>query len=92
MADFSWATAALVFAVYVVFDILYALYVICVSRRQAVAASAISSVLYSLGAYGVMTYLHNPVYIIFLALGAFIGTYVAVKYMGDWHSKEASDA
>lgn len=85
MNEFSWLTALTVFVVYVFFDILYALYVICVSRRQAVAASAISSVLYSLGAYGVMNYLHNAWYLIPLALGAFIGTYVAVKYMGDWH-------
>jgi uncharacterized membrane protein YfcA len=86
MENFSWLTAALVFAVYVVFDILYALYVLCVSRKQAVAASAISSVLYSLGAYGVMTYLHNPWYVVPLACGAFLGTYIAVKYLGDLHA------
>jgi hypothetical protein len=85
MNDFNWATAATVFVVYVFFDILYALYVICVSRRQAVAASVISSVLYSLGAYGVMNYLHNALYLIPLAIGAFLGTYIAVRYMGDWH-------
>jgi len=85
-STFSWTTAAIVFVVYVFFDILYALYVICVSRRQAVAASAISAVLYSLGAYGVMNYLHNILYLLPLALGAFIGTYVAVRYLGDWHS------
>lgn len=86
MSDFSWTTAVTVFVVYVFFDILYALYVLCVSRKQAVSASLISSVLYSLGAYGVMSYLHNPWYLIPLACGAFIGTYVAVRYMGDWHA------
>jgi uncharacterized membrane protein YfcA len=58
---------------------------LCVSRKQAAAASAISSVLYSLGAYGVMNYLHNAWYLVPLACGAFIGTYVAVKYMGGAH-------
>lgn len=86
MSDFNWPTAVLVFGVYVVFDILYALYVLCVSRKQAVAASAISSVLYSLGAYGIMTYLHNPWYVMPLACGAFLGTYIAVKYLGDLHA------
>ena len=81
MEDFSWATAATVFVVYVFFDILYALYVICVSRKQALAASAISSVLYSLGAYGVMNYLDNAWYLLPLACGAFIGTYIAVAFM-----------
>ena len=85
MNDFSWWTALTVFVVYVFFDILYALYVICVSKQKAFAASAVSSVLYSLGAYGVMTYLHNPWYIGPLACGAFLGTYIAVKYMGKWH-------
>jgi hypothetical protein len=81
VSDFNWWTALTVFVVYVFFDILYALYVICVSRQQALSASAISAVLYSLGAYGVMNYLHNPWYLIPLAIGAFIGTYIAVKYM-----------
>lgn len=85
MEAFNWYTAATVFVVYVFFDILYALYVLCVSRQQAWRASAISAALYSLGAYGVMSYLHNPWYLIPLALGAFLGTYIAVKYLGDWH-------
>lgn len=82
MSEFSWTQATLVFAVYVVFDILYALYVLCVARKQAIRASAISSALYSLGAYGVMTYLENPLYLVPLALGAFLGTFLAVRYMG----------
>lgn len=82
MGEFSWLTALTVFVVYIFFDILYALYVITVSRQQAIRASAISSVLYSLGAYGTMNYLHNPWYLVPLATGAFIGTYIAVTYMG----------
>ena len=85
MNEFNWLTATTVFVVYVLFDILYALYVLCVSRQQAMAAAGISAALYSLGAYGVMNYLHNPWYLIPLACGAFIGTYVAVRYMGNWH-------
>jgi uncharacterized protein YebE (UPF0316 family) len=84
MENFSWYTAGTVFVVYILFDILYALYVICVGRQDALAASAISAVLYSLGAYGVMNYTHNILYLIPLACGAFIGTYVAVKYMSKW--------
>jgi hypothetical protein len=79
--DFSWWTAGLVFVVYVVFDVLYALYVLCVSRHQPVYAAGISSILYSLGAVGVMHYLHNTWYLLPLACGAFLGTYIAVKYM-----------
>lgn len=86
MSEFSWATAALVFVVYVVFDILYALYVIFVGQKRALAASVTGAMLYSLGAVGVMSYTHNKLYIIPLSMGAFVGTYIAVKYMGDKHS------
>jgi hypothetical protein len=86
MANFSWITALTVFGVYVVFDILYALYVLCVSRKQAFNASAISSVMYSLSAFGVMTYLHNPAYLLAVGAGAFVGTYIAIKYLSNWHA------
>lgn len=86
MSEFSWAHAVLVFVVYVVFDILYALYVIFVSQKRPIAASFTGSMLYSLGAVGVMSYTSNVLYIIPLSLGAFVGTYIAVTYMGDKHS------
>ena len=82
MSEFSLLKAVTVFAVYVVFDILYAVYVILVGRNQAFRAALVSAALYSIGAYGVMTYLENPWYLIPLALGAFVGTYAAVRYMG----------
>jgi len=78
--DFSPVTAAVIFATYVAVDILYAAYIICVERRRALAAAAISSVLYSLLAFGVITYSKNPLYLIPLAAGAFLGTYVTVLY------------
>ena len=78
--DFSWTTALIIFVTYVVIDILYALYVICVSKRQAGKAAIVSSFLYSLGAYGVISYSKNPLYVIPLAICAFLGTYIVVKY------------
>lgn len=84
MNDFDPLQAAIVFGVYVVFDILYAIYVFCVSRKLAMSASLVSAVLYSLGAYGVMTYMENPLYLFPLACGAFLGTFLAVRYLGQW--------
>jgi uncharacterized membrane protein (DUF485 family) len=86
MSEFNWATAVFVFVVYVVFDILYALYVIFVGQKRAVAASVTGAMLYSLGAVGVMSYTHNALYLVPLSLGAFVGTYIAVKYTGKWHT------
>lgn len=83
MTDFSAATAMLIFATYVAVDVLYAAYIICVERRQALQAAAISAVLYSLLAFGVITYSRNPLYLIPLAAGAFIGTFLTVRFHGE---------
>jgi len=80
MTDFSPITAAVIFVTYVAVDILYALYIICVERRHALRSAAISAVLYSLLAFGVITYSKNPIYLIPLASGAFIGTFLTVSY------------
>jgi hypothetical protein len=76
---FNWTTAGLVFITYILIDVLYAWYIIAVGKRQEVQAAAASSLLYSLAAYGVLTYSRNSVYIAFLAAGAFLGTYIIVK-------------
>lgn len=78
--DFHWPTAGMIFVTYVVIDILYAMYVICVGKRQPINAAVVSSFLYSLGAYGVISYSKNPLYVVPLAVGAFLGTYLVVKY------------
>lgn len=80
MNDFSPVTAAVIFVTYVAVDILYAAYIICVERRRALAAAGISSLLYSLLAFGVITYSKNPLYLVPLAAGAFLGTYATVLY------------
>lgn len=79
-AEFNWCTAATIFVTYVIIDILYAMYVICVGKRQPIYAATVSSFLYSLGAYGVISYSKNPLYVVPLAVGAFLGTYLVVKY------------
>jgi hypothetical protein len=80
--DFSAVTAAIVFFTYIAVDVLYALYIMCVEARQPLAAAGISALLYSLMAYGVITYSHNPLYLVPLASGAFVGTYLTVRFHG----------
>jgi len=86
MTDFSTITAAVIFVTYVAVDILYTCYIICVERRQALAAAGISAVLYSLLAFGVITYSKNPIYLVPLASGAFLGTYLTVRFHGRKHT------
>ena len=82
MRDFSWFTAALVFLTYVVIDMLYAHYIMCVEERSPFKAAATTSLIYSLLAYGVVSYSQNILYLIPLTSGAFIGTFVVV-----WHKR-----
>jgi hypothetical protein len=79
MNDFSWTTAAMIFVTYVAIDMLYAWYVICVGERRAVTAALLTSVIYSLLAFGVVSYSKNIFYLVPLASGAFFGTYVMVR-------------
>jgi hypothetical protein len=78
LKDFSWATAVLIFVTYVAIDMLYAFYIMCVEERRAVSAAATTSLIYSLLAYGVVSYSQNILYLIPLASGAFFGTLIMV--------------
>ena len=80
MTKFSWATAALIFITYVLIDMMYAWYVICVGKRQATTAALLTAAIYSLLAYGVVSYSQNIFYLIPLATGAFTGTYLMVRF------------
>ena len=82
MANFSYARPMLIFLVYVVIDALYAMYIMSVEGRRAFAAALISSILYSLLAYGVVSYSQNILYLLPLASGAFVGTYLTVLWKG----------
>jgi peptidoglycan biosynthesis protein MviN/MurJ (putative lipid II flippase) len=76
--DFSWTTAGLILIVYILVDMLYAYYIIQVEQRNPMKAAIVSSILYSLLAYGVVSYSRNLLYLFPLATGAFIGTYLTV--------------
>jgi presenilin-like A22 family membrane protease len=80
MDEFNYITACTVFLVYVIIDCLYAAYVISVSRGQALLAATCTSIIYSLLAFGVLSYSKNVWYIVPLASGAFLGTFITVKF------------
>jgi uncharacterized BrkB/YihY/UPF0761 family membrane protein len=80
MDDFSYLTAASIFATYVVIDMLYAWYIMSVNKKRALTAAFLTAIIYSLLAFGVVSYSKNIYYLIPLASGAFIGTYLMVKF------------
>jgi hypothetical protein len=70
----------MIFVTYVAIDMMYAWYVICVGKRQAFTAALLTSMIYSLLAFGVVSYSKNILYLVPLASGAFFGTFVMVKF------------
>lgn len=78
-SEFSLLNAIAIFAAYFTIDMMYAMYIICVGRRQAMYAALLTAAIYSLLAFGVVSYSKNIWYLIPLASGAFSGTFITVK-------------
>ena len=83
MNDFSWITAFIVFIFYIFTDILYVLYTRYIMQNRAWATANTAGILYGLFAYGTIQYTNNHWYVIFVILGAWIGTFFTVKYFKD---------
>ena len=77
---FSFLTAISVFFAYILIDTLYAYYTIVVTKQRPLAAANAASLMYFLLAFGVLNYVQNYLYVIPLALGSWIGTYMTVRY------------
>lgn len=80
MNDFSYITALTIFFTYVVIDMLYAWYIMSVNKKRALTAAFLTAIIYSLLAFGVVSYSKNIYYLVPLASGAFLGTYLMVKF------------
>lgn len=77
---FSWAIAFLVFLLYFSLDGMYVYYTIQMTQLNSLKAACAAVVIYALGTTGVLIYTTNPLYIIFILLGAFLGTFLVVEY------------
>ena len=77
---FNYTTAIILFLTYTIIDMLYAAYILYVSRLQAVKAATCSMIIYCLLAYGVVSYSTNIWYIIPLAIGACLVSFLTVRY------------
>jgi hypothetical protein len=75
----DWAAAdpwvaLTVFAAYFVIDAMYVHYTLMVTAKKPLRAANISFVMHFLLAGGVLTYTHNPFYVLPLAAGSWAGT------------------
>ncbi|USN88526.1 MAG: hypothetical protein H6780_03475 [Candidatus Nomurabacteria bacterium] len=64
---------------YVVVDGLYAYYTLAVARHNAAVSAHTSAILHILLAVGVLSYVENFLYIIPIAIGSWVGTYLVVQ-------------
>lgn len=76
--DFSVIKGILLIVAYIIIDGLYAYYTIQVSKRNALRAATTSGIMHFLLAIGVLNYVQNFLYVIPLAIGSWIGTYIVI--------------
>jgi hypothetical protein len=77
--EFSLVTATIVFIAYIAVDGMYAYYTLAIAEKRPLQAATIGSLMHFLIALGVLSYVQNYLYVIPLAIGSWIGTYVVVR-------------
>ena len=79
--------ALVLFVTYTLLDGLYAVYTMAIVNKNKSMAASIAAVMYALIAVGTINYIENYLYIIPMALGAWVGTYGSMylmeKFEGD---------
>jgi len=73
-------TAVIVFLSYYLLDVIYVVFVRNVGLGNAVTAANCSVIIYLLAAIGITNYVENPLYLIPMCLGAWVGTWSASHY------------
>ena len=77
---FNFITATIVLIAYLIIDAMFAYYTFAVTKRMPAMAASIGSLMHFLMAFGVLNYVQNYLYIIPVAVGSWLGTYLVVKY------------
>lgn len=62
-------------------DAVYVMFNAAVSARKRVPAASWSSVWYLLSAFAVISYTHNWVYVVFAAVGSWVGAYLSMTWL-----------
>ena len=73
--------AAAVFGATIVTDAVYVFFTAAVTARHRFRAANWSAVWYLLSAFAVINYTGNPGYVVFAALGSWVGAYLSVTWL-----------
>ncbi len=78
-SGFSFEIAFGIFIAYIIVDGMYAYYTLEVTKRKPISAATTGALMHFLLALGVLSYVQNYLYLIPLALGSWVGTFLVVK-------------
>ncbi len=73
-------TAIFIFVAYLFVDGLYAYYTLAVVNLKPYTSATVGAFMYLLLAVGIINYISNPVYLLPMFLGSWLGTFIVVKY------------
>lgn len=78
--SFDFKIAVILFFAYLLIDAMYAYYTQSITRKKPVAAASVGATMHFLIAFGVLNYVENYLYVVPLALGSWVGTYLVVRH------------
>jgi uncharacterized protein YebE (UPF0316 family) len=78
-STFDFKIAFFIFIAYIIVDGMYACYTLQVTKRKPYSSATIGALMHFLLAVGVLNYVQNFLYLLPLALGSWIGTFLVVK-------------
>jgi hypothetical protein len=82
MTHFNPLIAAGVVASTAATDAVYVMFTAAVTARRRTTAATWSSIWYLLSAFAVISYTGNPIYVVFAALGSWLGAFGALTFLG----------
>ena len=85
---FSISIALSVFMAYLAIDWLFTEYTLSIVELKKARAANVGALIYLLGAFGVVSYVADPWYVIPMAMGGWLGTYLSVWAKEHKHTRE----
>lgn len=76
---FDFKIAIIILVTYILVDGMYAYYTIAVVEKKPLLSANIGALMHFIIAFGIINYVNNFLYVIPIALGSWIGTYLVVK-------------
>ncbi len=78
--SFNILTGIALLGMYTLIDAMYAYYTVVVIKKRPLMSANVSAIMHFLLAFGVLSYTQNYLYVVPIAIGSWIGTYLVVRY------------